>query len=81
MTSVSGGAAYFPETLEQVQSICAQVAHDIRNQYTLGYYPSNLAMDGSFRAVQVQLIQPKDRGKMTARTRAGYYSQKTSHGD
>jgi VWFA-related protein len=81
MTAVSGGAAYFPDTLEQVQSICAQVAHDIRNQYTLGYYPSNLAMDGSFRQVQVQLIQPKDRGKMTARTRAGYYSQKTSHGD
>jgi Ca-activated chloride channel family protein len=81
MTVVSGGAAYFPDTLEQVQSICAQVAHDIRNQYTLGYYPTNLAMDGSFRQVQVQLIQPKDRGKMTARTRAGYYSQKTSHGD
>lgn len=81
MTAVSGGAAYFPDTLEQVQAVCAQVAHDIRNQYTLGYYPTNLAMDGSFRAVQVQLIQPKDRGKMTARTRAGYYSQKTSHGD
>ncbi len=81
MTAVSGGAAYFPDTLEQVQAICTQVAHDIRNQYTLGYYPTNLAMDGSFRQVQVQLIQPRDRSKLTARTRAGYYSQKTSHGD
>ena len=81
MTAVSGGAAYFPDTLEQVQAICAQVAHDIRNQYTLGYYPTNSARDGTFRQVQVQLIPPKDRPKMTARTRAGYYSQKTSQGD
>jgi VWFA-related protein len=82
MTSVTGGAAYFPDTLEQVTAICTQLAHDIRNQYTLGYYPTNTSKDGTFRNVQVQLIPPKDRSsKLTVRTRTGYYAQKSSQGD
>ena len=81
LADATGGEAYFPETLEQVQAICTQVAHDIRNQYTLGYYPTNTARDGTFREVQVQLIPPKGRGKMTIRTRTGYYAPKPSHGD
>jgi Ca-activated chloride channel family protein len=81
LASVTGGEAYFPDNLEQVTAVCQQVAHDIRNQYTLGYYPSNTAKDGTFRQVQVQLIPPKDRSKMTVRTRTGYYAQKSSQGD
>jgi Ca-activated chloride channel family protein len=81
LASVTGGVAYFPENLEQVTAICNQVAHDIRNQYTLGYYPTNTSRDGTFRQVQVQLIPPKDRPKLSVRTRTGYYSQKSSRGD
>jgi Ca-activated chloride channel homolog len=81
LADATGGVAYFPENLEQVQAICTQVAHDIRNQYTLGYYPTNTAKDGSFRAVQVQLIPPKNRGKLSIRTRTGYYAPKASRGD
>jgi Ca-activated chloride channel family protein len=81
LASVTGGVAYFPDTLEQVTAICAQVAHDIRNQYTLGYYPTNTSKDGTFRQVQVQLIPPKERAKLTVRTRTGYYAQKSSRGD
>jgi Ca-activated chloride channel homolog len=81
LASVTGGEAYFPDNLEQVTAVCQQVAHDIRNQYTLGYYPSNTAKDGTFRQVQVQLIPPKERSKMTVRTRTGYYAQKSSQGD
>jgi Ca-activated chloride channel homolog len=80
LATATGGLAYFPDNLEQVQSICAQVARDIRNQYELGYYPSNTAKDGSFRTVQVQVQPPKGRGKLAVRTRAGYYAQKASQG-
>ena len=38
----SGGVAYFPENVGDVHAICEQVAHDIRHQYTLGYYPMNV---------------------------------------
>ena len=70
----SGGVAYFPENVDDVHSICEQVAHDIRHQYTLGYYPSNVAKDGSFRSVHVDVIPPHGKGKLSVRTRNGYYA-------
>jgi Ca-activated chloride channel family protein len=70
----SGGVAYFPENVEDVHNICEQVAHDIRNQYTLAYYPTNTKRDGTFRAVTVEVIPPRGRGKLVPRTRSGYYA-------
>jgi Ca-activated chloride channel family protein len=70
----SGGLSYFPENVADVHNICEQVAHDIRNQYTLAYYPSNSRRDGTFRAVSVEVIPPHGRGKLVARTRNGYYA-------
>jgi Ca-activated chloride channel homolog len=74
IAQASGGVAYFPENVEDVHSICEQVAHDIRHQYTLAYYPSNAARDGTFRSVHVDVIPPRGHGKLTARTRNGYYA-------
>ena len=74
VAKASGGLAYFPENVEDVHSICEQVAHDIRNQYTLAYYPTNTKRDGTFRTVQVDVIPPRGRGKLVARTRNGYYA-------
>jgi VWFA-related protein len=70
----TGGAAYFPETLDDVAPVCAQIARDIRNQYTLGYYPSNTAKDGSYRLVHVE-VNGRGRGKLVVRTRTGYYAK------
>ena len=74
IANASGGVAYFPENIDDVHTICQQVAHDIRHQYTLGYYPSNIARDGSFRSVHVDVIPPRGKGKLVARTRNGYYA-------
>jgi len=74
ISAASGGLAYFPENVDDVHNICEQVAHDIRNQYILAYYPSNTRRDGSFRAIQVEVIPPRGRGKLMARTRNGYYA-------
>ena len=74
ISKASGGVAYFPENVDDVHSICEQVAHDIRNQYTLGYYPSNDKRDGTFRTVSVTVIPPRGKGKLEARTRNGYYA-------
>ncbi len=78
LSEVTGGAAYFPETLDEVGPVCEQVARDIRNQYTLGYYPSNAAKDGTFRSVHVDVLPPKGESKLVVRTRTGYYAQKQS---
>jgi Ca-activated chloride channel family protein len=74
IATASGGVAYFPENVADVHTICEQVAHDIRNQYTLAYYPTNTRRDGSFRAVTVEVIPPRGHGKLVARTRNGYYA-------
>ena len=74
IATASGGLAYFPENVDDVHNICEQVAHDIRNQYILAYYPTNARRDGTFRAVTVTVIPPHGRGKLIARTRNGYYA-------
>src|SRR6266702_2237131 len=57
----SGGLAYFPENVDDVHNICEQVAHDIRNQYILAYYPTNTNRDGTFRAIHVEVSPPHVR--------------------
>ncbi len=71
LTEASGGLAYYPEMLSEVEAIAQQVAHDIRNQYVIGYSPSNPELDGTYRRVQVE-VDGKRRPQ--ARTRSGYYA-------
>ncbi|HEY0703830.1 MAG TPA: VWA domain-containing protein [Candidatus Acidoferrales bacterium] len=78
LAEATGGLAFFPDRLEDVDPVCVQVARDIRNQYTLGYYPTNTANDGTFRAVKVELDAPKAGGKLSLRTRSGYYAPKAA---
>ncbi|MBI3693890.1 MAG: VWA domain-containing protein [Acidobacteria bacterium] len=73
LAEASGGAAFFPKDVGEVDEIAHKVAADIRNQYTLGYTPINQAEDGSFRQVKVTLV---GAGKNYAvRTRTGYYAR------
>jgi Ca-activated chloride channel homolog len=74
LADATGGLSYFPESLEEVEPVCTQIAHDIRNQYTLAYYPSNAAQDGTFRTLRVAVDAP-DKGKLAVRTRVGYYAK------
>jgi Ca-activated chloride channel homolog len=74
LANATGGLAFFPETADDTESICTQIAHDIRNQYTLAYYPTNSARDGTFRTVSVLVTPPHGLGKLTVRTRTGYYA-------
>jgi Ca-activated chloride channel homolog len=74
LATATGGEAFFPENVSDTEAICTQIAHDIRNQYTLAYYPTNTARDGSFRDVHVEVIPPRGAGKLTVRTRTGYYA-------
>ena len=76
LADVSGGEAYFPRSLDDVQSTCEQIAHDIRNQYTLAYYPTNARKDGTFRNVRVDAFSSGNHAKLAVRTRPGYYAPK-----
>lgn len=74
LAQASGGEAYFPKTVDDVDSICTRIAQDIRSQYMVGYQPSNEARDGTFRTVKVELAGVRGLGKLTIRTRPGYYA-------
>jgi Ca-activated chloride channel homolog len=69
----TGGMAFFPRTLDEVDQITSTIAHDIRNQYTIGYKPSVPRGTGGFRMVRVE-AKAKGHGKMTVRTKTGYYA-------
>jgi Ca-activated chloride channel family protein len=69
----TGGIAFFPKTLDEVDEISRTIAHDIRNQYTIGYKPTNPRGAGGFRLVKVE-AKAKGHGKMTVRTKSGYYA-------
>ena len=71
LTEATGGRAFFPKELADVEHIAQEVAHDIRNQYTISYSPSNPALDGTFRAIKIVVNAP---GHPTVRTRTGYYA-------
>jgi Ca-activated chloride channel homolog len=72
LSGETGGIAFFPRSMEQVDEIAAEVAHDIRTQYTIGYHSSKASNEPGFRRVQVT-AQEAGRGKLEVRTRTGYY--------
>ena len=69
----SGGVAYFPANVDAVEAISQQIAHDIRNQYAIGYKPSTPKVEGGYRQVQVKASASGYKG-LTVRTRSGYYA-------
>jgi VWFA-related protein len=78
LAEATGGQPYFPKSLDDVQSTCEQIAHDIRNQYTLAYYPSNAKKDGTFRTVRIDAFANGSHAKLGVRTRPGYYAPKSN---
>jgi len=71
LTEATGGEAFYPKSLDEVDRIAHQVAHDLRNQYSLAYSPVNQKLDGSYRQIKVAINAP---GHPVARTRSGYYA-------
>ena len=78
IAKASGGSTYFPKNLEDVQVVANDIADDIRNQYVLAYTPTNSVLDGKFRKVEVKLKAPRKYGRLTIRSRGGYYAEAKS---
>lgn len=72
LSNETGGIAYFPRSLDEVDGIANEVARVIRNQYTIGYHSTKAPNLGGYRLVHVT-AEEKDRGKLIVRTRRGYY--------
>jgi Ca-activated chloride channel family protein len=66
----TGGLAFFPTKGQPISEVSASIAHDLREQYTIGFTPEK-KNDGSFRKIHVEVTAP-GRGKLQVRTRSGY---------
>jgi VWFA-related protein len=71
MVSSTGGLAFYPKDVSEVQALALEIARDIRSQYTIAYSPAIQALDGSYRQIKVTVEAP---GKPVVRTRSGYYA-------
>ncbi len=69
----TGGIAFFPKTLDEVDAISRTIANDIRNQYAIGYKPTNPQQAGGYRQIRVE-AKAKGHGKLMVRTKTGYYA-------
>lgn len=72
LSDETGGLAFFPHSLADVDAIAAEVAQDIRNQYTIGYHSGRPARLGGYRTIRVD-ARAEHHGKLYVRTRTGYY--------
>jgi Ca-activated chloride channel family protein len=72
LSTETGGIAFFPKSIDQVDEIAAEVARDIRSQYTLGYRSTKPTTEPGFRRVNVTAAA-QGKGKMIVRTRTGYF--------
>jgi Ca-activated chloride channel family protein len=71
LTLATGGRAWFPADVNGIAAVTPEIAHEIRNQYILGYTPADLTKDGKFRTIRVEVNVPD----ATVRTRSGYYAR------
>ena len=72
----TGGKAFFPGKLTDIHTIVAEIAHELRSQYSIGYFSSNQARDGTFRRVKIELTGKGTENKRI-RHRRGYYAPKS----
>ncbi len=70
----TGGRHFMVENLNELPDVAAKIGIELRNQYVLGYNPSNQARDGKYRKVNVKLVQPRGLPPLHAFWRTGYYA-------
>jgi VWFA-related protein len=73
LSKSTGGIAYFPDSSETIASISALIAHDLRDQYTLGFAPEKQNAGVFFRKIQVKVSAP-GRSRLHVRYRPGYFA-------
>ena len=75
----TGGRAYFPRHEKDLHDAFTQIQRDLREQYLVAYSPSNKARDGSYRKIEIEVINPAQRQRdLKLNYRAGYFAKTTT---
>src|SRR5437016_6066649 len=79
VTDMTGGRVFSVERIEDLPDIATKIGMELRNQYVLGYHPSNKAHDARWRKIKIKLRAPKGLPPLSVYSKTGYYAQATSH--
>jgi Ca-activated chloride channel homolog len=74
MTELTGGRVFSVENLNDLPDIAAKIGAELRNQYILGYHPSNKAHDARWRKIKIKLRAPKGLPPLSVYAKTGYYA-------
>jgi Ca-activated chloride channel family protein len=74
VTEMTGGRVFNVERLEDLPDIASKIGMELRNQYVLGYRPSNKAHDARWRKVKIKLRAPKGLPPLSVYSKTGYYA-------
>jgi Ca-activated chloride channel family protein len=74
VTEMTGGRVFNVERLEELPDIASKIGMELRNQYVLGYRPSNKAHDARWRKVKIKLRAPKGLPPLSVFSKTGYYA-------
>lgn len=74
LSAVTGGKTFTPNTGVELDEIFDRIAIELRNQYSIGYYPDKFVPDGKWRKIKVKVKPPRGVSRLGVRSREGYYA-------
>ena len=74
VTEMTGGRVFSVENLNDLPDIASKIGMELRNQYVLGYRPSNKAHDARWRKVKIKLRAPRGLPPLSVYSKTGYYA-------
>src|ERR1700688_425264 len=74
VTEMTGGRVFPVEKVEELPDIASKICMELRNQYVLGYRPSNKAHDARWRKIKIKLRAPKGLPPLNVYSKTGYYA-------
>ena len=75
LVQITGGRAFFPDSVYELEDICSKIAVELRNQYVLGYHSTNDAKDGKWRKIRIKVNPHQAISGLSVRGKSGYYAE------
>ena len=74
LAEITGGRAFFPDSVYDLEDICTKIAVELKNQYVIGYHSTNEAKNGKWRKLRMKINPPKGIQRLNVRYKQGYYA-------
>ena len=74
LAEITGGGAYFPDSVYELEDICTKIAVELKNQYVIGYHSTNETKNGKWRKLRLKVNPPKGIQRLSVRAKQGYYA-------